>query len=160
VKEKSPFQKLPNNVPFKTSSSNLFLNIVIILLGIIIIFLAFSLYTKIKGVFEENDSPAANRSSHIIQVEVLNGCGKPGAADELTDFLRRNNFDVVHMGNYISFDVDKTLVIDRTGDPANAEKVAKFLGLDKNQVITQINKDYFLDVSIILGKDYNQLKLN
>ena len=61
------------------------------------------------------------------------------------------------MGNYISFDIDKTMVIDRTGNKANAEKIAEAIGVDKKNVIQQLNKEYFLDVSIIIGKDFNQL---
>ncbi len=61
------------------------------------------------------------------------------------------------MGNYISFDVENTIVIDRTGNIQNAYDVAEALGVDKQDVIQQINKDYFLDVSVIVGKDYNKL---
>lgn len=89
---------------------------------------------------------------------MLNGCGASGAADKFTDYLRKNNFDVVQSGNYISFDVDKTMVIDRIGNRANAEKVAASLGIDKKNIVQQINNDYFLDISLVIGKDFNQLK--
>jgi hypothetical protein len=62
------------------------------------------------------------------------------------------------MGNYKSFDIDETLVVDRSGNMANAKKVAKALGIKEANVIQQVNKDYFLDVSLIIGKDY--IKLN
>jgi hypothetical protein len=48
--------------------------------------------------------------------------------------------------------------VDRTGDKANALKVAEALGVDSKNVIQQINNDYFLDVSLIIGKDFNRLK--
>ncbi|MEJ2617528.1 MAG: hypothetical protein P8Z35_21420, partial [Ignavibacteriaceae bacterium] len=63
-------------------------------------------------------------------------------------------------GNYISFDVDKSMVIDRTGNKANAIKVADALGIDHKNIIQQINNDYILDVSLIIGKDFKQLKPN
>ncbi|MEK6552670.1 MAG: LytR family transcriptional regulator, partial [Bacteroidota bacterium] len=58
---------------------------------------------------------------------------------------------------YVSFDVDECLVIDRTGNMANAYKVAKALRIKNENVIQQLNKDYFLDVSIVIGRDYFNL---
>jgi len=95
--------------------------------------------------------------SEIIQVEVLNGCGVSGLADRFTYFLRDRGFDVVNKGNYIQFDIEKTIVIDRIGNTANAKEVAKSLGVNQNSIITQINEDYFLDVSVIVGADYYTL---
>ena len=120
----------------------------------------FSIYTKITGGGSEQNTGNLKSRSGIIQVEVLNGCGRSGVADVFTEYLRNNHFDVVHQGNYISFDVDNSIVIDRTGNRKNAEKVAEALGIDKKHIITQINNDYFLDVSVIIGKDYNQLNYN
>jgi hypothetical protein len=92
-----------------------------------------------------------------IQVEVLNGCGVSGVADKLTDYLRANNFDVVSIGNYRSFDIENSIIIDRTGKLSNADLIAESLGLNETNIIQQINKEYLLDVSIILGKDYLKL---
>ncbi len=101
---------------------------------------------------------SSNQSaSDIIQVEVLNGCGISGVADRMTDYLRSKDFDVVNIGNYISYDVDESMVIDRIGNMANAYKVAKSLGIKNENVIQQLNKDYFLDVSIVIGRDYFSL---
>ena len=97
-------------------------------------------------------------ASDIIQVEVLNGCGVGGVADRFTDFLRNNKFDVVNIANYIRFDMDETLVIDRRGNKANAYSVANSLGVKKENVIQQLNDDYFLDVSIVIGRDYYTLQ--
>ena len=119
--------------------------------------MAYSLFTKISdsGNFSSNSTSDGNR---ILQVEVLNGCGVSGIADKMTDYLRKNNFDVVQVGNYTSFDMDKSLVIDRTGNKVNAEKIAAALGINKKNIVQQINSDYFLDCSVVIGKDYFQLK--
>ena len=82
----------------------------------------------------------------------------PLIGDRFTDFLRNNNFDVVNIGNYIRFDMDETLVIDRIGNKANAYKVAEALGVKRENVIQQLNHDYFLDVSVVIGRDYYTLK--
>ena len=140
-------------------TANIFLNVIIILLAGLILFMAYSLITKIEGLSpDDEDTNEANKPSKIIQLEVLNGCGISGVAEKFTNHLRQNNFDVVQVGNYSSFDIDNTLVVDRTGKRVNALKVAEALGIDPKNVIQQINNDYFLDVSLIIGRDLNHLK--
>jgi len=140
-------------------TANIFLNVIIILLAGLILFMAYSLITKIEGLSpDDEDTNEANKPSKIIQLEVLNGCGISGVAEKFTNYLRQNNFDVVQVGNYSSFDIDNTLVVDRTGKRVNALKVAEALGIDPKNVIQQINNDYFLDVSLIIGRDFNHLK--
>jgi len=150
------------NAESKKSISDLFLNIIIILLAIVVAFLSYSLVTKFKSNSSKRTVPVESKTvpAAIIQLEVLNGCGVEGAADKITDYLRKNHVDVVQTGNYMSFEIDKTLVIDRTGNKANAEKIADILGIDHKNIIQQINEDYFLDVSLVIGKDYNQLTNN
>jgi len=141
----------------KSPSSNIYSNIIIILLIVIISYLSYSLYARIEA--QSNRSIVVQKKSapHTIQIEVLNGCGFPGIGDKFTDFLRLHNFDVVQIGNYISYDIEKSIVIDRTGDFLNALKVADSLGIDHKYVIKQLNNNYFLDFSLIVGKDYNSL---
>lgn len=143
----------------RTSTQNLLLNIFIFVLVVIVIYLSYSIYIKLKLGSTEEVVQNINKDvpSEIIQVEVLNGCGVSGLADRFTYFLRDKGFDVVNKGNYIQFDIEKTIVIDRIGNTANAKEVAKSLGVNQNSIITQINEDYFLDVSVILGADYYKL---
>lgn len=143
----------------RTSTQNLLLNIFIFVLVVIVIYLSYSIYIKLKLNSTEEVVQNINKDvpSEIIQVEVLNGCGVSGLADRFTYYLRDKGFDVVNKGNYIQFDIEKTIVIDRIGNTANAKEVAKSLGVNQNSIITQINEDYFLDVSVILGADYYKL---
>lgn len=159
--EKNNSKKKVLNEPadIKSSTTNLFLNIALFLLVSIIIFMLYSIYIKLSNSNTADYDTAANQTaSEIIQVEVLNGCGVSGVSDRFTDYLRTNNFDVVNFGNYIRFDMDESIVIDRIGNKANANKVADALGIKKENVIQQLNKDYFLDVSIVIGRDYYTLK--
>ena len=55
---------------------------------------------------------------------------------------------------------EKSLVIDRVGNTANAIKIADALGIDRKNIIEQINKNYFLDATIVIGNDFNTLKPN
>jgi hypothetical protein len=141
----------------KRSPAGIVLNIFIILLAGIILFMSYSIYLK----FSSNTiNPAEDqmRAAEIVQLEVLNGCGTPGIAERFTDYLRSKNFDVVSRGNYRSFDIDNSFVIDRTGNIANAEKVADILGIDRKYIVQQTNNEYFLDVSLVVGRDFNNLK--
>jgi len=94
----------------------------------------------------------------VIQIDVLNGCGDPGMAGKCSAFLRARGFDVVEMRNYKTFDLGESLVIDRAGNRENAERVAYALSVPKRNIIQQINQDYYVDVSVVIGKDYKTLR--
>jgi hypothetical protein len=160
VKEISNASKTDNKTEAKKSTTNLFLNVIIFFLVLIVAFLSISIVKKIKSNHTAARVENTKVPSAIIQLEVLNGCGVSGAAEKITDYLRSNRVDVVQMKNYISFDIEKSLVIDRTGNKLNAEKIADILGIDRENIVQQISNDYFLDVSLVIGKDYNQLKSN
>ena len=140
-----------------SKNKNLFFIIVSVVLFVFTIFLSYSLLNKL-GIINSNHSEANKPKNvqQLIQVEVLNGCGVNGVGDKFTDVIRSKGIDVVKTGNYKSFDIDQTFIIDRVGKAETADKVADSLGLDKNKIINEINKQYFLDLTIVIGKDYNK----
>ena len=153
-------KKSSSNFPTGKTTS-VFLNFTILLLSVVIIFLIYSIIVKIDYFrSNNNDKENVGVNKKPVQLEVLNGCGVNGVAEKFTDYLRAGNFDVVNIGNYRSFDIDHSLLIDRTGNMSNAFKIASTLGIEKNNIIQQVNKEYFLDVTLIIGKDYKRLKNN
>ncbi len=155
-----PQKKSTDDFP-SGKNSNTFLNFTILLLSIVIIFLTYSVITKVSVLGKSNNNEQrVGLTAKPVQLEVLNGCGVNGIAEKFTDYLRAGNFDVVNIGNYRSFDVDYSLLIDRTGNMENAFKIASTLGIEKNNIIQQVNKEYFLDITLVIGKDYKQLKNN
>ncbi|HEY6436919.1 MAG TPA: LytR C-terminal domain-containing protein [Ignavibacteriaceae bacterium] len=137
---------------------NLILNISIIVLIIIITVLVYTTFKAVSLKFgNSSDDLLIDSTKARIQVEVLNGCGVSGIADNLTDYLRENYIDVVNLGNYRSFEIENSIIISRNDKMINAEKVAALVGLDENSIIQQTNSDYLLDVTFILGKDYRNL---
>lgn len=149
----------PNSSNKKTFSfSNIFLISLIAFLSLIIIFLSYSLFTKIHNASAKKNEKDKNVASAIIVVEVMNGSGVNGIATKFKDYLRQKNFDVVQVGNYRSDNVEETMIIDRIGNRANAEKLAEVLGIDKKKIIQQLNKDYLLDATLVIGKDFNKLE--
>ena len=106
-------------------------------------------------------SEKAPKQDEIITVEVLNACGVQGLANEITQYLRNQNFDVVNVGNYEGgFDLEQTLVLDRVSS-ANvyAKKVAKVVGVPSNQIVSKPDDSLQLMVSVIIGNDYKKLKV-
>ncbi|UCE05788.1 MAG: LytR C-terminal domain-containing protein [bacterium] len=103
--------------------------------------------------------PQLEKPQKILTVEVLNGCGVLGTAKELTDYLRQRNIDVVYYGNFESWELSETLVIDRRDhDLVNAKIIGKVIGVEQNRMFPQISPQRQLDVTIIIGKNYKQLK--
>jgi hypothetical protein len=152
-------KKNSQRVDVQTTTVNIFYNILIFFLVVLIVYLSYSAYIKIvKGSSKIDEHQNSQVAAEIIQMDVLNGCGVSGVADIYTDFLREKGFDVVEIGNYSSYEVDETFVIDRIGNKANALKVASALGIENVKVIQQLNENYFLDVSLVIGKDYYKLK--
>ncbi len=95
--------------------------------------------------------------SEVIQVEVRNGCGVPGLATKFTSVLRQNGFDVVDSGNFETFDITRSFVVDRSGNMENARRVARALGLSDDRIIREISPDFYLDATIVIGSDYESL---
>lgn len=155
MKEKKSKDKTGSQVSRPQEKTYLFFIIVSVILSILGIFLGYSLLNK-SGIFisEKKDIEKPKNVQQLIQVEVLNGCGVAGVGDQFTDVIRSKGIDVVKTGNYISFDIDKTFIIDRMDKTETAYRVADSLGISKKMVIKQVNKQYILDMTIVIGKDY------
>lgn len=115
---------------------------------------------KSASINSPSDSKRGAGSAKMT-VEVLNACGVPGLANEITQYLRDHDFDVVTVGNYQGgFDLDQTFVIDRLSlGSENALKVADVLGVNKKQVAPQMDESLQLMVTVLIGKDYKKLKV-
>jgi hypothetical protein len=152
-----------HNTSIRTASSRtairaLALNVLIGLLVIIVGYLSYSLLNRNVLQPPVDAGRAGVAPGEIIQIDVLNGSGLQGAANDCTSYLRARGFDVVEMRNYKTSDVEESLVIDRVGNTVNAEKVAYALGIKKRNIVQQLNQDYYVDVSVVLGKDVKSLK--
>lgn len=105
--------------------------------------------------------PAPPLVRERVQVEVLNGCGETGISQQVRKYLRTRGFDVVHIDNAENFEFPETVVLDRRGQNAvsdAARAVAQALGA--THVILQRNDDRMVEITVIIGHDYNQLRLS
>ncbi len=87
-----------------------------------------------------------------IRVEVLNGAGVAQLALRATERLRELQFDVVYYGNADEFDRDTSVAIARLESIEPARRVADALGL--RQVVHSPDRNLYLDVTVIVGRDW------
>jgi hypothetical protein len=134
------------------------LSSVIVILVLVIGYFGYGYFSNLNSI--KTDEKTEAKPPRILQMDVLNGCGVKGIGSKFTDYLRAHGFDVVESKNYKTFQVARTLIIDRIGDLAAARRVASALGVKERNIIQQINPDYFVDVSVVIGKDYSELNIS
>jgi hypothetical protein len=147
----------------KNDSSNTFaLNAVIGFLSLLLCLLVFGLFSRLIYPRIQNQRAEKKQEliSNVIQLEVLNGCGVAGLADQFTSTLRKSGFDVVESGNFDNFNMEQTTVIARTISRDNAKRVARALGIDEANILVEASDDFYLDATVVIGSDYRSLKLN
>ncbi|MGD8866235.1 MAG: LytR C-terminal domain-containing protein [Gemmatimonadales bacterium] len=91
-----------------------------------------------------------------IRVEVLNGAGVDGLAGQATERLRELGFDVVYYGNADDFGQDTSVAIARLENMEPARRVADALQLQR--VEQELDRNLYLDVTVILGADWRGAK--
>lgn len=96
-----------------------------------------------------------------IEVEILNGCGETGLAAKITGFLRNQRIDVVRSENADHFNYVNTLIIQRNEKVDHLRQVAEALDYnvtDKTHVLVVPDPETDVDVTIIIGQDYNNIR--
>ncbi|NBB76303.1 MAG: LytR family transcriptional regulator [Bacteroidetes bacterium] len=148
--------------PAEESSNPLLLNAAIGFLGVLLLILLFALGTRLlyPRIVAERAVEDPVLISRVIQLEVLNGCGVSGIANQFTDKLRRFGFDVVETGNFDHFNVQNTKIVSRSGNMEDARRIAEILGIEPQHVLREESPDFYLDVTLIIGEDFESLNLN
>ena len=134
--------------------------IIVILIGLNV-YLLYSVFAPTITGLTPLDSPqmTSNSAYAYVQVEVLNGCGEAGISQQVMKYLRKQGFDVVNIDNAEHFKFPETIILDRRGGQEiseSAKAVAQALGTP--HVILQRNEDRLVDVTVIIGKDYQELR--
>ena len=95
-------------------------------------------------------------SEIAVSVEIKNGAGTTGLARRTREVFQSFGFEVVAFGNSETQDVEKTLVIDRKGNPEAASRVAEIIRCSR--IVTRIpetSSGAAADVTVLLGKDFD-----
>ena len=93
----------------------------------------------------------------LASVQILNGNGVPGIGEEVAKDLVGNGFKIEVSSNARSFDHRRTLIIVYDDDPeslALAERAKELLGVGEVQV--QVQQQDIVDVTIVVGKDFQK----
>jgi hypothetical protein len=101
--------------------------------------------------------PVVNNRS--LEVEVLDGAGSMRAAQYMTNVLRAQGYDVVEMKRNNSEVEERTFILERSGNLDAARKLATMLGVSQDKVFQKIDRTRYLDISVVIGKDYSRLKV-
>ncbi len=86
-----------------------------------------------------------------VRVQVLNSTKTRGLARRATMLLRDRGFDVVETGN-VGQTRDTTLVLDLSGHPDWATRVAKLFGT--TQIEVRHDSSRYLDIAVVLGSSW------
>lgn len=86
------------------------------------------------------------------KVEILNGMGESGIADEVARVLVDQGFDVVTIDNADNFDYGETRVVARSERSEAIRSVASRVGVDST--FAALAPELAVDATIILGKDW------
>ena len=119
---------------------------------VLIVLVAAALITRkvtgtVFGIGAADHAPSGVR----IRVQVLNATSTRGLAQRATDLLRDRGFDVVEIGTNRE-KMDSTLVLDRSGHPDWAGRVASVLG--GAQVLERPDSSRYLDVTVLIGASW------
>ena len=142
-------------------SGAVLLNVSLLVLGLGVLLLGWGLVTRFTASTPapvHGDDVASPLIPDVIQVEVRNGSGVSGLAARTLVYLRSEGFDVVQVGDYSSRDLEHSIVYDRVGNLEVALSVARALGIPDNRVVQDVRTDFYLDASVIIGLDYQQLR--
>ncbi|MGO9480679.1 MAG: LytR C-terminal domain-containing protein [Candidatus Kryptoniota bacterium] len=116
------------------------------------------IHPSVRSERMEKDAPT--KIEKLIQISVRNECGVKNIAMDFTFYLRKRGFDVVETTNGSSTNRQLTTVVDAAGNLQNALRVAEALGVRKQNVITRLDPKSYVDVEVLIGKDYRSLKPN
>ena len=159
----------------KIINKDLILNGAISIAGILLLGFIFSFSKNIshKGIPVDVVFPEIEKEPRLaievyeqnpikdIKVEVLNGCGIKGIAAKASDFLRKQQVDVVRSDNADKYDYLKTTIIGRNENFESLKIVAESLGLsvdNKTNIKHEPDESLGVDVTVILGKDIVDFK--
>lgn len=107
---------------------------------------------KINGILADiKAGKKIDQEKQQMKIEVLNGSGTFGAADDVKDDLENKGFNVVYTGNAKNKNPGDIIVYCRPGDKAKAQKVAQALDMAKVKVSTDVFTADYIDIIVVTG---------
>ena len=113
---------------------------------------------EIHRVSSQKELVATTMPNFDIRFEILNGIGHKGEALIAADLFEALNLNVLRFDNAGSFNYDKTVIVDWKGDIDTMVALAAALQIDPDNIIVYDRPEKSLDVTIVLGNDWFQIK--
>ena len=98
----------------------------------------------------------AERVGAPFRIEVLNGTGQAGLANKVAATMRRRGIDVFRVENADHFDYAETILLTRRSG-IDTGALAREVGCPN--VVEQLKREAFVDASLIIGGDYEELRI-
>lgn len=125
---------------------------IVLATGVVCLFV-FSFSTRLSYSGPDEREPPI-----IVHVQILNGCGRPGLAKRVAEYMSdlevgRMRFDVVDIGNFDRTSVRRTFIINRSLPAGQVREIVAALalgGADIQDGTTRMN-DLGVDLTLILG---------
>ncbi len=90
-----------------------------------------------------------------VRVEILNGTEINGLASRTAQIYQSFGFRIISVTNAERDDYERTVILDRRGNPDATRRVAELIRCDQIHSEIDQNGDETVDVTIILGKDFD-----
>lgn len=102
-----------------------------------------------------------------LRVQALNACGVRGVGGKVADALKGIGptpveVQILDVGNFSVFDIEKSFVISRVSDLKDAQALARQLGLAAEDVIyAPLENNYrSIHATVVIGADYQSALLD
>lgn len=112
--------------------------------------------TQIVAFLEGGADEGPPEAEQPLRVQVLNGCGIPGAAGRATEMIRDAAVKLDSPANADSYDYERTIIEYRQGTKQAAQRLARRLGVKRPQ-LKQVSRasGEGPDLTITLGHDFS-----
>ena len=101
-------------------------------------------------------SGGGDEQARRFRIEILNGTGRSGLAQEAATELMKRGIDVFTTGNADHFSYQESILISRNRSP-QFDQLGRILGCSRT--VEQLQQGTLVDATLILGADYDELKL-
>lgn len=98
-----------------------------------------------------------DNDSREFPVEVLNSTERAGLARRVSGLMQDDHLRVFDVGNY-SIPLEKSMIIEWSGNTMNAGRLARISGREKSQIFF-FRKPMDVEASLILGEDFRMRDL-
>lgn len=131
---------------------------VIVITALALLATVYLLANKDTIILKKESSENLEFYNNAPEVEVLDAVGNMKAAQFITNYIRSKGFDVVELKKNSEGIEDKSFIIDRSGKFDDAKRLALELGILENKVFQILDPKLYLDITVVIGKDFRNLK--